>query len=433
MSPAASGEAGGGLDAQVRALEQAVDRDTFEIGDAGAPRSVDGVPVGGEFRPRSPDMLAAGLAALADARAVAVVRGGGSLLHEGHTPEAVDWVVDTGGLADIDVFEPEEGVIHAGAGVRVAEIRARAAAEGWELALDTPGAPATLGGALASAACGPRAGCFGPPRDVILGLEVALSDGARTRCGGRVVKNVTGFDLAKLYAGSFGTLGVIESAWLRLRPAPAERRALVFGDVLPGDAVLEQARRASVRAAVWLDPASARAFGPPGDPGQGVLVCEWAGAPETIDRDVRASAAALGREAAPAPEGLVDAVRDRRARPPESGRVRARLVALPDRAPALLGELAGGGPGSGAALSWWPVSGEIRIEAPWSGLPTAMRLRGRARAAGGHVVFEALDPGDKPGIDCFGLSAATRRLMDELKRRFDPQGLLSPGRFGGVA
>lgn len=402
-----------------------------------APSVVDGAAVGGRFRPRGAEELAAGLAALSRAGAAAVVCGGGELLHEGHPPARIDWLVETRGLCGIDAFEPEEGVIHARAGTTVAEIRHRAEAEGWELPLDAPGAGATLGGAIASGASGPRAQGFGPTRDAILGLEVVLARGERTRCGGRVVKNVTGFDLAKLYAGSLGTLGVVEGAWLRLRPAPAERRATVLLDVSPGPALLAESRRAGVRAAVWLDPTAARdpalglAAGAADAVGRGAWLCEWAGAPEALERDARAMAAALGGAWVPAPEGALDAVRDRRARPPEPGRVRARIAVLPTRAPALCDELAAR-LGAGVEIALCPALGEVRVEADWSGLATAARLRRLAREAGGSVAIEALAPAEKDGVDCFALPAATRRLMAAIKERFDPDGLLSPGRFGGT-
>jgi glycolate oxidase FAD binding subunit len=426
MSQAVPGDANDGFAASERALRDAVDGAELATGDVGA---LCGVPLAGVFRPRSAESLAAGLAAIAGAGAHIVVRGGGELVHEGHWPERIDWCLDTSALSEVDAFEPEEGVVHAAAGARVVDLRARAAAEGWELPLDTPGAGATVGGAIASAAAGPRAQAFGPTRDAILGLEVALSGGERTRCGGRVVKNVTGFDLAKLYAGSLGTLGVIEGAWLRLRPAPARRRTVQVPDAAPGEALLAAARRVSVRGSLWLDPGAARDFLGRSDVGAGLWIAELAGAPEVVARDLAALTDGLGAECAEADDATLDRLRDRRARPPEEGRVRARMVVRPAAAPDLVRALADA-LGSEAALALQPALGELRVEASWAGLGTAMRLRGRARAAGGRAVLEALPAAEKIGVECFDLPDATRRLMAEIQRRFDPAGCLAPGRFG---
>jgi len=387
---------------------------------------VDGHEVRASFRPRSPEALAEGLAVLSRRGAALAVRGGGELLHEGNTLERLDLLLDTRSLSGVDAFETDEGVLHAGAGTPVAEIREKAAAEGWELPLDAPGTAATLGGVLAAAAAGPRSQAFGPPRDAILGLAVALPNGERTRCGGRVVKNVTGFDLAKLYAGSFGTLGVIESAWLRLRPRPAEVRTLLLRGLPLGEGCLAASRYGSVRAAVWLDPATGGLWLPGGSDRTGALVCELAGAPESVARDAGLLSEIASVEVAP--EGLIDRLRDRRALAPEAGRLRARLSALPTRSLALAQEI-GATFGSDTRLCLMPALGEIRVEVAWEGLATAARLRTLARERGGHAVLEALPPGDKAGVDCFGLSEAPRRLMAEIARRFDPTGLLSPGRF----
>ena len=136
-------------------------------------------------------------------------------------PPRADAVLSTERLVGIDEFDPSEGVCHVLSGTPLSELRERVAATGWELPLDPPGAGSTVGGCVAAASLGaPVLSGSEPPRDIVLGLEVALASGQRTRCGGRVVKNVTGYDLNKLYTGSFGALGVIEAAWLRLRPKP---------------------------------------------------------------------------------------------------------------------------------------------------------------------------------------------------------------------
>ncbi|MDQ3866152.1 MAG: FAD-binding oxidoreductase, partial [Actinomycetota bacterium] len=128
------------------------------------------------------------------------------------------------------------------AGVRMADAQAAFAEAGQMLALDPPlGAgndllpaseySATLGGVVATADVGPLRHRYGAPRDLLLGVTVALPDGTVARAGGKVIKNVAGYDLAKLFAGSFGTLGVVVEVVVRLHPRPrATATALGAGD-----------------------------------------------------------------------------------------------------------------------------------------------------------------------------------------------------------
>lgn len=154
-----------------------------------------------------------------------LITGGRTRLHWANEARELSRGLCLANLSGIDQFEPDEGVVHAAAGTPIRELQETLNAEGWELALDSPGAGSTLGGTIASAALGPRAQTFGRVADVILGLDVVGGDGVQSKCGGRVVKNVTGYDLAKLYCGSFGSLAVICGAWLRLRPLPVFREA----------------------------------------------------------------------------------------------------------------------------------------------------------------------------------------------------------------
>jgi glycolate oxidase FAD binding subunit len=108
------------------------------------------------------------------------------------------------------------------AGVRLADAQAQFAEAGQMLAWDPPHADATVGGVVASADSGPLRHRYGGVRDLVVGIQVALSDGTLARAGGKVIKNVAGYDLAKLFAGSQGTLGMIVSVSVRLHPRPAQ-------------------------------------------------------------------------------------------------------------------------------------------------------------------------------------------------------------------
>src|SRR5262249_19160904 len=116
------------------------------------------------------------------------------------------------------------------AGVRVARLQQLLAAEGQRLPIDVPRAgEATLGGALATNASGPRRLGFGTPRDYVIGITTVNDRGESTKAGGRVVKNVAGYDLCKLHVGALGTLGVISQVTLKLRPLPESSALVCFG------------------------------------------------------------------------------------------------------------------------------------------------------------------------------------------------------------
>ena len=185
------------------------------------------------------------VAALAEAAAHgrrARVRGAGTKLHWGAPAPAPEIEVST---VDLDrVVEHNAGDLTAvvQAGVPLERLQEELASAGQMLAIDPP-APggATVGGVLATADSGPLLHRYGRPRDIVLGVTVALSDGTLARAGGKVIKNVAGYDLAKLFTGSFGTLGAILEVALRLHPLPRSP-ATAFGESDDPDAVARAAQ-----------------------------------------------------------------------------------------------------------------------------------------------------------------------------------------------
>lgn len=153
------------------------------------------------------------------------VRGGGTKFEWGTPVADPDVVVST---AELDrILEHNEGDLTAilEAGVPLARAQEEFAAAGQMLALDPPlgeGAAATIGGVVATGDSGPLRHRYGAPRDLVLGMTVALSDGTVAKSGSKVIKNVAGYDLAKLFSGSFGTLGLILQVAVRLHPRPSE-------------------------------------------------------------------------------------------------------------------------------------------------------------------------------------------------------------------
>src|SRR5690348_4806438 len=193
---------------------------------------------------------ASALLAAAAAQDLAVVpRGGGSKLGWGAPPRRCDLVVDTTALDQVIEHAADDLVARVQAGVSVARLGEVLAGAGQQLALDPPPAPlavpgagsgagaaagnappsgangtapewqgATVGGTLATGAAGPRRLRYGTPRDLIIGITVVRADGTVAKSGGKVVKNVAGYDLGRLVTGSFGRVGVIGEAVVRLHP-----------------------------------------------------------------------------------------------------------------------------------------------------------------------------------------------------------------------
>ena len=171
------------------------------------------------------------------------------------------------GLSGIDECDAADGVLLARAGTPLRDLVKATEESGWVLPFDPPGDEGTVGGVLATGMCGPRRLGFGAVRDSVLGLETVLANGDRTRCGARVVKNVTGYDMAKHYVGSLGTLAVIEGAWLRLKPKPnsvVQWSSSLNDSDDPHGLALAASRRSSARSVALLSEDLAReepAFG----------------------------------------------------------------------------------------------------------------------------------------------------------------------------
>lgn len=173
--------------------------------------------------PRTFEGVAGALANATADRHTVRIRGGGTKLGWGRVTEPADVELSTSGLDHIVEHNAGDLTAVIEAGVPLAEAQRTFAAAGQMLALDPPlgrDAAATVGGVVASGDAGPLRHRFGGPRDLVLGVTVALSDGQIAHSGGKVIKNVAGYDLGKLFAGAFGTLGLILSVSMRLHPRP---------------------------------------------------------------------------------------------------------------------------------------------------------------------------------------------------------------------
>ena len=207
--------------------------------------------------PASTAEAAALMRAAAAAGLAVVPRGAGTGLAWGAPPARCDLVVDLCSMDQVIEHAAGDLVARVQAGATIGQLAAVLASAGQQLALDAP-ADATVGGVVATGTAGPRRFRYGAPRDLLIGLTVVRADGVIAHSGGKVVKNVAGYDLGKLFSGSQGTLGLITEATFRLHPRPTAV-AWVTGEFEPADragavaAVASAAGSALVPSAVELD------------------------------------------------------------------------------------------------------------------------------------------------------------------------------------
>ena len=232
-----------------------------------APYVVDGRTPCGVVLPGSADEVARVVRAAAAAGVPVVPWGGGTQMSRGTPPRDGALVVGLRRLSRVLEHEPGDLTATAEAGITLDALQAALGTGGQWLPLDPP-APgaATLGGVLAANAAGPRRQGYGTARDLVIGMRVVAADGQLIRAGGKVVKNVAGYDLVKLYIGSLGTLGIIVDATLKLRPRPEAEGACwaTFAslDAAAGAAASSRARSSGRWRSTLLDARAADACAP---------------------------------------------------------------------------------------------------------------------------------------------------------------------------
>jgi len=177
--------------------------------------------------PASAEDVAAVLAAASNERTAVVIRGGGTKMGWGRTPSSVDLVLSTKGLNAVVAHEHADLTATVQAGARLDEVNRILARHGQWLPIESAFEQSTIGGAVATNDSGPLRHRYGTPRDLLIGIRLALTDGRLIKAGGNVVKNVAGYDIGRLMSGSHGSLAAIVSATFKLSPIPAATETLV--------------------------------------------------------------------------------------------------------------------------------------------------------------------------------------------------------------
>jgi len=390
--------------------------------------AVDRMPARWVALPDSAEQTSAVMRVAADHDLAVVVRGSGTKLTWGARPERVDLILDTTRMDTVVEHAAGDLIVVVGAGRRLDDLQADLAGSGQWLAVDPP-RRGTVGGLIATAATGPTRLLHGPVRDLLIGVTVVRADGVVAHAGGKVVKNVAGYDVGKLLTGSLGTLAVTTQAAFRLHPLPEAHRWVSVPVTHPDgiQALVQQVVHSQlVPTAVELDRPTA----------SGATLCLLLeGIPPGVESRTAQALDLLGdgataRDHAPDWWG---------AEPLVGGEVLlkvtheiaglAHLLTAMDHACAATGLT--------AHLRGSVAVGAVTVGLAGAGDAHALArcvesLRMRAPSFGGTVVvLEA--PGDgKADLDVWG-PVGGLELMHAVKRQFDPGRRLAPGRFvGGI-
>jgi len=340
------------------------------------------------------------------------IRGGGTKDFYGEAPHGE--VLSTADLTGITSYEPSELVVTVRAGTPLAELEAALAEKGQCLPFEPPrfGSNGTVGGMVAAGLSGPARASVGAVRDYVLGTTLVNGRGELLTFGGQVMKNVAGYDVSRVLAGSLGTLGVIAEVSLKVLPVPPAEATLEFAcgqaDALR---LLNEwgGRPLPLNASCWFEYA-----------GAGALYLRLRGAVAAVE----AACEHLGGERKDNARAAADwqSLRDQQLSwfATEEGPDALWRVSVPQTAPVLSID------GAAPLIEWH--GGQRWYKAPPS---QAVRIREIARAAGGHAtLFRLPGSGTQGGVPRFdALSAPVERIQRALMREFDPYGIFDRGRL----
>ena len=392
--------------------------------------AVDGMNPKAIVEPRTYEEVGAVMRYASQAGLATIASGGRTKPDIGNLPARYDLALSLSRLDQIIEYEPADLTVTCQAGISVPELQRRLRVHGQKVPLDErPGKQPSAGGMLATNSNGPSRHAFGELRDFTIGMRVVTADGRTTRAGGKVVKNVAGYDLCKLYIGSLGTLGVIVEATFKVMPVARIERTLAFRLRTPGNACSLAADL--LRRGLALSYLQLRGWNN-GANDSWLLEIGLAGSEGPVARsenELAGMAADFKAEVAdgdaPAIAGEADSGKSNEARG-----LLCRFSVLPSRLSAFIGGLQALEPPDMVAE---PATGVLRASWPNSAAALTLLERSReiAKSHSAACFVERCPPELKRRIDVFGDPPPAFELMRRVKQQFDPNGILSPGRFVG--
>jgi glycolate oxidase FAD binding subunit len=374
---------------------------------------------------------------LADSEGLSVApRGSGTKMPLGNPPSGLDLIVSTARMSKVIEHVPGDQIVRVQAGIKLETLQEQLAGSDQILGLDPPEKGATIGGIIAANSSGPRRLRYGTIRDLIIGITVVLANGTVAKAGGKVVKNVAGYDLSKLFTGSLGTLGLIATANFRLHPRPGSARTVAVE--LSNTKEVGEAAQAIMHSQIV---SSALELHWSGETNLLTVLIE--GIPPAVEAQAEMAAflfkpfgktGALSDEAAPylgpltppVASGAEDEVALKIGAPPAelTGVLDSVLGACERRGvtPRITGHAANGITLVG--LSGGGEEAQVRV---------IEELREIWVRRGGSLVVQKAPLSVKERVDAWGPAGDYLGLIRQVKEKFDPRSVLNPGRFlGGI-
>ena len=393
---------------------------------------IDGLAPGLLAKPNSPEEVGECVRVCAEAGAAVVPAGLMTWLETGNPLRRADVVLSLQRMNRIVDYSPPDLTVTAEPGVTISVLNEVVKAEGQWLPLDPPGFDrASLGAIAACASSGPLRSGFGSPRDYVIGLRLAHADGSGSKSGGKVAKNVAGYDMNKLYVGSYGTLAVLTELTFKLRPLPESFQTAVIAGDLNSLVQISKCILASevIPASLFLT-RGAFSGSERGRRGEWVLRVRFA----DNDAAVRHQMSLIGKLAhgceARVPvaeeESMWSAVANLDRLGQNALRLSVPISATPsvvEEASTILAECAVSADlGTGVIRLAFDAEDDVVMN-------VTRELRLRIAKVGGNLVIERASLAVRRAIDAWGETSATAGLMRAVKERFDSQSILNPGRF----
>jgi glycolate oxidase FAD binding subunit len=415
------------------ALASAIRSRGVRVDDVSAPQ-IDGLEPSFSMAPNTTSQIQECLSEAQNTALPLVVAGTGSRVAIGNRPESLAGVLSTLGLNRLIALEPADMTVTVETGMLLSDVQRALRANGQFLPLDPAGGDGTIGGLLGSNVSGPLRHRFGTARDWLLGTRVVHADGSVSKSGGRVVKNVSGYDMHKLYVGSLGTLGVIAEATFKVASLPRVDRTIAIAcpSAVAATSIIAACheRGLAVFATELLSPTATEAM---------IGATSWcalirvAGGFAATARTLREldEYVTLAGEVRDADDDVWARWRDCFALGALSLRVSVAASRLADTAEALDRRLVG----NAARITATVTSGVVRVDLKPRDDERALAIHAEAEAIaasrGGSLFVDAAPVALKSAVDVFGAPRGDIEIMRRLKHEFDPHRILAPGRFAG--